>query len=505
MNRDDMIRRLSTPDLVWDVIVIGGGASGLGIALEAVTRGYKTLLLEKWDFAKGTSSRSTKLIHGGVRYLAQGNISLVMEALRERGIVKQNAPHLVKDLPFVIPCYTWWEMVMYSVGLTLYDMLAGRRAIGRSLPLSRKKTMKLLPSVKTRKLHGGILYHDCQFDDARLAVDLCRTFHEQGGIPINYMEVNELLKVDGKVCGVVAIDMETGENHILRSKHVVNATGVFVNEILRLDNPECADAVVPSQGIHLVTEVKFLDGKDALMIPKTPDGRVLFAIPWHNKMLIGTTDVEKESAETEPRATEEEIEYILDTARRYFENAPEKKDILSVFAGLRPLAAPSAEGKKTREISRGHKILISASGLISLTGGKWTTYRKIGEDVVNRMEKKSGYPRTPSLTSQLHIHGPARDLRDKIMNENPGAGQMISESLKITGAEVIMAVRHEMARTLEDVLARRTRALQLDAGESIRMAPATAELMAGELGRDQGWVASQISAYTALAKGYMIN
>jgi glycerol-3-phosphate dehydrogenase len=505
MNRDDMIRSLDEPGFIWDTIVVGGGASGLGIALEAVTRGYRTLLLERGDFAQGTSSRSTKLIHGGVRYLAQGNFKLVMEALRERGILKKNAPHLVKDLPFVIPCYSLWEVVMYTVGLTLYDLLAGRRAIGRSVPLSRKRTIRLLPAVKTRKLFGGLLYHDCQFDDARLAIDLCRTFCDHGGVALNYMNVQKLIKEDGKLCGVNAKNMERGINYTLRSKQVINATGVFINEILRMDFPDCRDAVVPSQGIHLVTDKKFLNGEDALMIPKTPDGRILFAIPWHNRMLIGTTDVKKEQVDIEPLATKEEIEYILETARRYFENPPGKKDILSVFAGLRPLAAPASEGKKTKEISRGHKILISDSGLISLTGGKWTTYRKMGEDVIDRMEKVAGNPPSSSVTSNLTIINTNQDLIRGIIEESPEKEKYISEKLKISAAQIILAVRYEMARTLEDVLARRTRALQLDALESIRIASATAEIMSSEMGLDSDWQNSQIEAFTKLAKGYLLN
>jgi glycerol-3-phosphate dehydrogenase len=499
-----MIKQIEDPGVLWEVIVIGGGASGLGIGLEAITRGYRTLLLEQCDFAKGTSSRSTKLIHGGVRYLAQGKIGLVMEALRERGILKRNAPHLVKDLAFIIPCYRWGEIILYTLGLTIYDLLAGRRRIGRSMPLSRSRTMRLLPSVKTAKLRGGLIYHDCQFDDSRLAINLCQTFHEHGGVAINYMEVKELLKQDGKTNGVLALDRETGREYRLLSKHVVNATGIFVNNIIRLDNPDCRNLVVPSQGIHLVVDSKFLNGKDALMIPKTSDGRVLFAIPWYNRVVIGTTDVAKKTAELEPRAMEEEIEYILETTRRYFEIPPEREDVLSVFAGLRPLAAPSATGKKTKEISRGHRIMISGSGLVSLTGGKWTTYRKIGEDVINRIEARSGLTMTRSLTGQLKIRRPDQDLIGSIIEETPEMGRWVSEKLRISGAQIILAIRHEMARTLEDVLARRTRALHLDASESIRMAPAVAELMTREMGMDDPWKEAQIKQYTNLAKGYML-
>ncbi len=520
MNRDEIINRLEKTDHPWDIIVIGGGASGLGIAIEAVTRGYKTLLLEQYDFSKGTSSRSTKLIHGGVRYLAQGNVSLVMEALRERGLLRMNAPHLVKDLPFIIPCYRRREVLLYLIGLTLYDLLAGRHRIGRSIPLSKRRIRRMLPTVNTINLRGGLVYYDGQFDDSRLAVNLCQTFYEHGGTPLNYMKVTELLKEGGKVNGVVASDLEKDKSYRLLSKIVINATGVFVNDIVKLDNPDAADLVVPSQGIHLVVDGKFLNGINSLMIPKTPDGRVLFAVPWHNKVVIGTTDVEKEKSEMEPRPTDDEIDYILETAERYFEDPPKREDILSVFAGLRPLAAPGSKNKKTKEISRGHKILNSDSGLVSLTGGKWTTYRKIGEDVINHVEKTSGWSGTNSVTKHLRIHGYITEEVDdpalnwygadivpiqQMLSESPDFDQYISEKLPIKAVQVIRAVRNEMARTVEDVLARRIRALQLDAAESIRLAPAVANLMARELGKDQAWQESQSEQFTSLAQGYLLN
>jgi len=520
MNREEMINRLEEPGIQWDFIVIGGGASGLGIALEAATRGYKTLLLEQSDFSKGTSSRSTKLIHGGVRYLAQGNVSLVMEALRERGLLRKNAPHLVKDLPFVIPCYRSWEVLLYTIGLTLYDLLAGKYRISRSIPLSKRRIRQMLPTIKTNNLRGGLIYYDGQFDDSRLAVNLCQSFCDQGGTAINYMKVTELLKESGKVSGVVATEWETGKLYQFHSKIIINATGVFVNEIVRLDNPDAMNLVVPSQGIHLVVDAKFLNSKNSLMIPKTPDGRVLFAVPWHGKVVIGTTDVKKEKAELEPRATDEEIDYILETAGRYLDDPPKREDILSVFAGLRPLAAPGSKNKKTKEISRGHKIMMTESGLVILTGGKWTTYRKIGEDVISHVEKISGWTITRSITKHLKIHGSAEDIDrnlpvswygsdeeiiNKIIDESPELAQNISEKLTIQGAQVILAVRNEMARTIEDVLARRTRALQLDAAESIRLAPEVARLMAKEMNNDQTWQDSQIEQFTSLAEGYLLN
>jgi len=520
MDRNSAMRNLEDSDVQWDVVIIGGGASGLGAALEAATRGYKTLLLEQDDFAKGTSSRSTKLVHGGVRYLAQGNISLVLEALKERGRLKRNAPHLVKDQAFIIPCYTYWCVPFYTIGLTLYDLMAGRLSIGRSVALSRKGVSKALPSIKTRKLQGGVRYFDCQFDDARLAVNLAQTITEQGGVVINHVKVLGLTMQDGRITGLEAGDRETGKQFQIRAKSVINATGVFVDDILKMENPEARDVIKPSQGIHLVMKQDFLKGGEALMIPKTSDGRVLFAVPWHNRVVVGTTDVEKKVAELEPVAEEEEVEYILETAGRFMEHAPKREDVLAVFTGLRPLAAPSGEGKKTKEISRGHKILISKGGLVTLTGGKWTTYRKMGEDVVNRAVKLAGLPVRESVTATLKIHGHLegvdrsdplywygsdRKQIDRLIDEDPEFGHVLSEKLHILEAQVIWAVRMEMARSVEDFLARRTRAIQLDARECIRLAPRVAEIMASELGYNQDWEMSQVKALTELASAHLLN
>lgn len=519
MNRESILKQLDISGSSWDILVIGGGASGLGAALEAATRGYKTILLEQDDFAKGTSSRSTKLIHGGVRYLAQGNISLVMEALRERGRLKRNAPHLVKDQSFIIPCYNWWCVPFYTIGLTLYDLMAGKLGIGRSVPLSKQRTIQSLPAIKTKRLRGGVRYHDCQFDDSRLAINLCQTLSEHGGVAVNYMKVTGLIKEEGRIAGALAEDMETGQEYNLLAKVVINATGVFVDQILKMENPEARDVVKPSQGIHLVLEERFLKGQEALMIPKTPDGRVLFAVPWHNRVVIGTTDVEKQVPELEPHAELDEVEYILETAGRYFDVPPEKGDVLSVFTGLRPLAAPSGTGKKTKEISRGHKILVSDGGLITLTGGKWTTYRKMGEDVVDAAVRKASLPKHKSITRDLKIHGymegvdlqnphywygSDQDHIQDMIESDSGMARVLSEKLHIQEVQVVWAIHQEMARTLEDFLARRTRALQLDAKESIRMAPGVARIMAVELGYDKKWEMKQVEAFTKLAEGYLI-
>ncbi len=520
MVRENMISEIQKTNLEWDVVIVGGGASGLGAALEAVTRGMKTLLLEQDDFTKGTSSRSTKLVHGGVRYLAQGNISLVLEALRERGLMKQNAPHLVKDQSFIIPSYKWWVKPYYTLGLTAYDFMAGRLGLGRSLPYSRKRTLKYIPTLKQKNLRGGVVYHDGQFDDARYGINLCQTFVENGGTAINYMKVVGLNKANGKISGVAAIDGETGNRIDIKAKVVINATGVFVDDIIKMDAPKSRDIVCVSQGVHLVLDKEFVPNDYAIMIPKTDDGRVLFAVPWHNKVVVGTTDVQKEIAELEPRALEEEIDFILETAGRFLAKEPKRSDVKSVFAGLRPLAAPTGEGKKTKEISRGHKIYTSDAGLITITGGKWTTYRQMAEEVVDAASKVSLYPIKKSVTRNMPIHGWKKnvDLTDplyfygadseKILalaKENKDLAKYLSKDLGIIKAQVVWAARHEMARSVEDVLSRRTRALLLDARESARIAPEVAQLLAKELGFDSNWEADQVEKYRTLALRYVLD
>jgi len=504
----------------WDMIVIGGGASGLGVALESTTRKYKTLLLEGADFAKGTSSRSTKLVHGGVRYLGQGDISLVLEALRERGLMRQNAPHLVKNQSFIIPNYEWWDGPFYTIGLKVYDMMAGKLGLGPSIHLSKQETLEALPTIREDGLTGGVIYHDGQFDDARLSVNLAQTIIDYDGVALNYIKVIDLLKGDdGLVCGVKAKDMLSGEEFEFKSKAVINATGVFTDEILQMDKPGSPKKVVPSQGIHLVLDHEFLQGDHAIMIPKTDDGRVLFAVPWHGKVVVGTTDTLIEKASLEPRALEEEIEFVLNTAGRYLTRPPKRSDVRSIFAGLRPLAAPEDDSKKTKEISRSHKVIMSLSGLITITGGKWTTYRKMGQDTVDKAVILTGLEERPCITENLAIHGYIRnvDLEDHfyiygseakaikaIINKNPELGEKLHERLEFTKAEVVWACREEMAMTLDDVLARRVRALFLDARAAEEMAPEVAKIMASELGKDEKWIKEQIMEFNLLVKGYYL-
>ncbi len=518
MNREDLMAQIQSEETVWDLIVIGGGASGIGAALESATRGYKTLLLEQFDYTVGTSSRSTKLVHGGVRYLAQGDVSLVLEALRERGLLLQNAPHLSRNQKFLIPSYSWWYKPFYTIGLTMYDLLAGKLSLGRSKPFSKEKTIKTLPTIKTKGLRGGIEYRDGQFDDARLGLNLVQTTIEHGGVPINYMKVTDLIKENGKTKGVVAVDHETGKEYRLKGKAVLNATGVFVDDILTKDKAEHENLVMASQGIHLVLDQEFLQSDTAIMIPSTSDGRVLFAVPWHNRVIVGTTDIPNPTSLIEPIATEDEIDFILETAARYLAKEPTRADVKSVFAGLRPLAAPKKDGK-TKEISRSHKIITSESGLVTIIGGKWTTYREMGEEVVDKLAEVGGIPKKECVTQHLKIHGYKEgvdfnnplyfygsdvDLINDIIKEDPTAKEFVSEELKIIKAQVILAIRNELAYHVIDVLARRTRALFLDSKESIRIAPLVAKIMAKEMGKDKAWEQSQVEVFNEIAKGYIM-
>jgi Glycerol-3-phosphate dehydrogenase len=406
MKREENLNQLADSSKTWDIAVIGGGSSGLGVALDAISRGLSVILLEKADFAKGTSSRSTKLVHGGVRYLAQGDVGLVLEALKERGKLLQNAPHLTQNQPFIIPIYSWFDRAQYSVGLKIYDWMAGKLRLGKSRFISRSETIRRLPAVKQDGLKGGVVYHDGQFDDARLALAIAQTADDAGACLLNYVSVRGLLKdEDGKITGLKVRDELNQEKYTLKAKMVVNATGVFADKILQMDNPDAAKMIQPSQGIHLVMDLEFLGGKDALMIPKTNDGRVLFAVPWHGKLVVGTTDTLREKAKLEPEALQKEIDFVLETAAGYLTKAPTRADVKAVFAGLRPLARPKEEGAKTKEISRSHKVIVSESNLVTLTGGKWTTFRKMGEDTVDHYQEITKELLAPSESFEMKLHG----------------------------------------------------------------------------------------------------
>lgn len=520
MERNRNLKDIQDKQKLWDVAVIGGGASGLGVALDALSRGLSVVLVEKADFAKGTSSRSTKLLHGGVRYLAQGNVGLVLEALKERGLIMKNAPHLSGKQSFIIPIYTLWDKLKYAIGLKAYDLMAGGFRIGKSKWISKKEIAEKLPTLKQKGLKGGVVYYDGQFDDARLALNIAQTCSDMGGCILNYMEVTSLTKNEkGLINGAQLRDGITREQYEIKAKAVVNATGVFTDNILKMDNPEAGRSIKPSQGAHLVLDLSFLGGKDALMIPETTDGRVLFGIPWHGKLVLGTTDTIRKMPKMEPKALEEEINFILETCAGYLERPPSRKDVLAVYAGLRPLAAPKEEGARTKEISRSHKISVADSHLISIIGGKWTTFRKMGEDTVEAIGKLNilplskstsetiklhGFPNGTPMDGHMAVYGSDGESIKRLISQNPALGERLHANYPNTRAEVVWVVRNEMAMKVEDVLARRMRILFLDAQAAMDMAPEVAKIMRQELGAGQGWEQKELTEFRELAGKYLI-
>jgi len=516
--RNEILKELTEDSRPWDVLVIGGGATGLGAAVEAASRGYRTLLVERSDFAKETSSRSTKLVHGGVRYLQQMNVTLVLDALSERGHMLRNAPHLVHDLNFVIPAYSYFSLPYYGIGLKVYERLSGKLSFGRSELLSRETALEKLPNIKSDGLRGGILYHDGQFDDARYAVTLMRTLQDLGGVAVNYVEATGLIERGGKVVGIRARDQESGAAYEFQAKAVINACGVHVEQTLALDGRPPGSLLVISQGSHFVLPRSFLPGNTALMIPKTADGRVLFAIPWLGSLIVGTTDVPVDSSSPEPRALPEEKAFLRDHIAKYLGHAPRPEEILSVWSGLRPLVRKGHA--KSSKLSRDHTILVSPTGLISVTGGKWTTYRRMGQDTIDRAIQVADLPKSPSKTLELKLHGwtPEPGTANSAWeceygSDLPALQALSSQDASLDGLlhprlpfrlrEVVWAARYEMARTVEDVLARRTRALFLDARAAIEAAPAVANLLAHELGHSDEWKLNDLANFLETAKGYL--
>jgi glycerol-3-phosphate dehydrogenase len=520
MRREEMVRKIrerAEKRNPWDIAVIGGGVTGMGVAVDAAARGLDVVLVEAHDFGKGTSSRSTKLVHGGVRYLEQGNVPLVMSALKERGLMRQNAPHLVHDLAFVVPNYSWWEAPFYGIGLKLYDLLAGKYGFGASKLLTKEETLERLPTLEPEGLTGGVVYFDGQFDDARLLIHLAMTAADHGATLMNYCPATALLRdAEGYVNGLMARDEETGENLTIAARIVVNATGVFTDSIRQMADPDAEQLVVTSQGIHLVFDRSFLKGDTALMVPRTSDGRVLFVIPWHDHAVAGTTDTPLDAPSMEPLPLDEEIEFILETAARYLTRPPTRADVLAVYVGLRPLV--KGEGK-TSALSRDHVIHVDTSGLLTITGGKWTTYRYMAEDCVDhaitlgrlrdepcptRNLRIHGYLRDSPTLGSLEVYGSDADAIHTLAKNNPAFAARLHPDLPYIAAEVVWAARAEMARTVEDALARHTRALFLNASAAIAMAEPVARLLAAELGRDELWVAAQVKDFRALAAQYRV-
>ncbi|EGF25322.1 glycerol-3-phosphate dehydrogenase/oxidase [Rhodopirellula baltica] len=529
MQRQQSLAKLKERSEPWDIVIIGGGATGVGIAMDAASRGLNCLLLEQADFGKGTSSRSTKLVHGGVRYLQQGNITLVRDALKERTLLRNNAPQLVHDMPFLIPCQSRWERMYYAIGLKVYDFLATGNRFGRSHVISQKESLERVPTIKTEKANGGVIYHDGQFDDTRLLISMARTADEQGACLLNYFAVTDLSKdARGDIDGVVAEDRETGETHSIMARRVINAAGPFCDAVRMMDEPAAEKMLAASQGVHIVLPRRFFPGDIAMIVPKTSDGRVLFIIPWHNHAVVGTTDTAIENVSFEPKPQAGEIEFLLETAKEYLVEAPTRSDVLSVFTGIRPLVKGD-KSSRTASLSRDHTIRLSDSGLITITGGKWTTVRKMAEDCVDRAlasTKNSANPLKANAcqTETLHLHGydPNSGSTNTVAGSGRGHyGSDLSEieslerehvewasplhhELSITGAEVIWATRYEMARTVEDVLARRTRCLFLNSAAAIAISETVARLMASELDRDEAWISAQVASFAKLSEAYRI-
>ena len=519
MNRTRLIDNLNKGrEDIWDVVVIGGGATGAGVALDAVTRGHKTILLEQADFASGTSSRSTKLVHGGVRYMAKGDLLLVIEALHERGIMLRNAPHLTSDQEFVIPLYSGFDVLKYYLGLKFYDLMAGRLSLGESYYISKAETLSRLPNLKENGLRGGIVYHDGQFDDARMVISLAGESVKRGATVLNYVRVSGFEKnKNGKITGVRAKDLVSGNEVALSARLVINATGVFADSVSVMDDPSAKPSIKPSQGIHLVLDKSFLKSKSAIMIPKTEDGRVLFAIPWYDEVVVGTTDTPLDEISMEPVALDREIDFILSTAATYLKVPPERKDVLSIFAGLRPLAADPSNPGSTKEVSRRHKITVSKSGLVSVVGGKWTTYRRMAEETLDKaaeaglIEKKKCTTQKLQLADvnmlkeagRLAIYGEGYHEIFRMISEDPSSGLPLHKKLPYTRAEILWICRNEMPVHIDDVLARRTRAILLNGNASAEIAREIAMIMAETSGYDSNWQKREVEEYMNMINKYI--
>jgi glycerol-3-phosphate dehydrogenase len=511
MTRDEAFQSLQQP---FDVLVVGGGATGLGIAVDAATRGFRTALVEAGDFAQATSSRATKLVHGGVRYLASGQIHLVYEALHERAVMMRNAPHLVKPQAFLLPTYTHWELPYYGAGLLLYDLMSGKSTMGPTRILGAKATVERIPNLEASGLSGSVLYHDGQFNDARLALALARTAADHGATVLNYARCSRFLHNSGKISGAIVTDAETGTEYPVSAKVVFNATGIFTDELRQMDDATTPPLLTVSRGTHIVVSEDALGGSAGIMVPKTRDGRVIFAIPWQGRVVVGTTDLPAPQPQMEPGHTQDEIAYLLETVNPFLAKKINKSDILSVFSGLRPLVTGKAS--TTSKISREHHIDVSAKGLVTIAGGKWTTYRRMAEDAMNFAANHALLAKRPCVTGTTRLHGAESALTTQdaylheygadgtaiqaLSNADSALSERIDSALPYSFAQALFAVRHEMARTVEDVLSRRTRALLLDSAAALRAAPRIAKLLSKELGHDEHWANAQVSQFAALVR-----
>ena len=510
LNRSTNLDRLKS-STVWDLVVVGAGATGASIALDAASRGLTVALVDRADFGKGTSSRSTKLVHGGVRYLAQGNIGLVRDALHERSLLRNNAPHTVHEMSFLVPCKSWLEKVWYGLGFVLYDMLAGKSGFAKAKRLNASQCRDYVPTIAPEMARHGVLYSDGQFDDAQLLLNIVQTADEHGAVVSNYVQAESFLKnSDGRITGVRLIDLESRfplEKSVgsfdVQARCVINATGPFCDELRVADQPTTKPIIAPSQGVHIVLDHSFLPGDAAVIVPKTSDGRVIFLIPWHGHTVVGTTDTPIERATQEPIATEDEIHFLLETAGAYLSKKPSRSDILSIFVGIRPLVKAKSGGSNTSKLSRDHTILISESGLITITGGKWTTARKMAEDCVDRAIESVGLAKARCITKDLPLHGLDLEGKAELVAQDRSLGLPIVEGYPLKPVDVIWAARFQMARTVEDVLARRDRLLFLRARDAIEAAPTVALILAKELEKGDEWIDQQLIEFRSLAMNYL--
>lgn len=518
MMRSDAIAAVKeSRETPFDVLVIGGGATGLGIAVDAATRGFRAALVEAGDFAQATSSRSTKLAHGGVRYLASGQVHLVYEALHERAVMMRNAPHLVAPQAFLLPTYTRWELPYYGAGLLLYDLMSGKSTMGRTSILGAAATVQAIPNLQPDKLSGSVRYFDGQFNDARLALALARTAADHGAVVLNYMRCVRLLTQQSRICGAALRDELDGSEHEVRAHVVINATGIFTDELRQMGDAATPPLLTVSRGTHIVVAAHVLGGSAGIMVPKTKDGRVIFAIPWQGHVVIGTTDVAAPTPLMEPGHTAAEIDFLIETINPFLASPVSRSDVLSVFSGLRPLV--TGKSAMTSKLSREHYIDVSPAGLITVAGGKWTTYRRMAQDALDYAAKHGMLAQRACVTAHTPLHGHSTSsvtssagadsykseygtdttYLDAYTADDAAMAETIDAALPYTFAQCLYAVEHEMALTLEDVLSRRTRALLLDTQATLRAAPRVAALMAKALGRDDAWAAAQVATLHALA------
>ncbi len=508
MNRESAVKQLQTTPH-WNIVIIGGGATGASIALDAASRGLRVALIERDDFGKGTSSRSTKLVHGGVRYLAQGNVSLVRDALHERTLLRTNAPNVVHELSFLVPCANRLQHLWYAMGFFVYDLLAGKSGFAKARRLNQRQCQQRVPTIAPSKSKFGILYSDGQFDDSRLLIDIVKTAHSLGAVVCNYLEATGLVKDDqGKVVGVRVVQREGSdgpESFELIADCVINATGPFCDELRKVNDSATKPMIAPSQGVHIVLDKSFLPGDSAVIVPKTSDGRVIFMIPWLGHTVIGTTDTPIERAVSEPAAREEEIEFLLRTSSEYLSKQPTRSDILSIYTGIRPLVRSGAVGK-TSKLSRDHTIEIATSGLITITGGKWTTARKMAQDCVDQAlvsASMRGVQPVPCSTRTLSLIGDEGSKITAMLRESPELAEPLVTGYPYRLVDVIFAARYEMGRSIEDILARRTRLLFLNAAAALKAAPGVARLLAVELNKDTVWIDEQLKQFRETAAHFL--